>query len=691
LRAQRLTRFPLAAGLALIALAIAATLSSSPVVVAGANSIQARSEIAGTRGETRICQGNEVLPRDVTAIRLWMIANNGPRVSVEALAGGRVLTRGEREAGWGIDATVTIPVRSMSRAVQDATVCVTLGAAVEPVYLFGGPIGGAASKKGGTAEMRIEYLQASGGSWWSEIPTVARRIGLGRAPSGTWVALLALALMVAVVALTSWALLRAQRFGPSAAGWSCALIACLSATSWSILTPPFQARDEPSHFAYVQTLAETGRLPSSGEGSFAPAEEVVLRDIRDFEVRWQPQVKTISSLAQQRRLQADLSLPYDRRGQGNAGVAGTEPPLYYALEAIPYELGSGGTLLDQLTLMRLLSSLLAGLTALFAFLFVREALPGAPWAWIVGGLGVALMPLLGFMSGSVNPEAMLYTVAAALFYCLARGFRGGLTPGLAVTIGALTAVGFLTKLNFAGLAPGTILGLVLLTRRTARSSRRVAYRSLAIALAIATSPVYIYALVNLISSRPGLGFTSGVISLTARRGDILDEIDYIWQFYLPRLPGMTNYFPGISTPRQIWFNHSVGLYGQLDTAFPVWVERFALLSAGLVTALVLRGILSSHAGLRRRLVELAVYSVMGAGAMILVGADSYLEFVTKSIVGYADPRYLLPMLPLMGAALALATRGAGRRWGPAAGMLIVLLILAHDIFSQLLVISRYYG
>ena len=57
----------------------------------------------------------------------------------------------------------------------------------------------------------------------------------------------------------------------------------------------------------------------------------------------------------------------------------------------------------------------------------------------------------------------------------------------------------------------------------------------------------------------------------------------------------------------------------------------------------------------------------------------------------ARPRYLLPLLPLLGGALALAARGAGRRWGPAAGALIVVLFLAHDIFSQLHVISRFYG
>jgi hypothetical protein len=52
---------------------------------------------------------------------------------------------------------------------------------------------------------------------------------------------------------------------------------------------------------------------------------------------------------------------------------------------------------------------------------------------------------------------------------------------------------------------------------------------------------------------------------------------------------------------------------------------------------------------------------------------------------------MLPMLALLGAALALAARGAGPRWGRAAGTLIVILFLSHDVFSQLLVVGRFYG
>ena len=45
----------------------------------------------------------------------------------------------------------------------------------------------------------------------------------------------------------------------------CALIACLNAACWSIITPPFQVPDEPAHFAYVQQLAQNERLPTAGE------------------------------------------------------------------------------------------------------------------------------------------------------------------------------------------------------------------------------------------------------------------------------------------------------------------------------------------------------------------------------------------------------------------------------------------
>jgi 4-amino-4-deoxy-L-arabinose transferase-like glycosyltransferase len=294
------------------------------------------------------------------------------------------------------------------------------------------------------------------------------------------------------------------------------------------------------------------------------------------------------------------------------------------------------------------------------------------------------------MSGALNPDSMLFAVSAAVFYLLARAFRRGLTPGLAVAIGLACAVGTLTKLNFLGVLPGVIVGLIVLAWRAARTSRASAFRALALGVSLAVAPVCLYVIVNLFSNHAGLGVVSAAIHLTNSRGSLGGEISYIWQLYLPRLPGMSTDFPGLSPIRQIWFDRSVGLYGWLDTSFPVWVENIALIPALLLTILGIRALITVRATLRRRLLELAVYALMTLGVMVLIGSDSYLKFPAQAGT-YGEPRYLLPMVALVGAALALSARGAGRRWGPVAGVVIVVLLLGHNIFSQLQVIARFYG
>ena len=555
-------RTVLAGGLALLSVAVAVRLSRPPLAVVGTNSIAAEREVGVTKEAVSFCQSKETLPAGVSAIRLAALAHIGPTVTVTALSGSRIVAAGTQAAGWTGD-SVTVPIEPQSSTVRHAEICMAFAPAVNLVELFGETL----PRAGEAPRIGIEYLRPGRRSWWSLALPVARRMGLGRSPSGTWIALIPILLMAAAVVVTSWLVVTqlgasspgpvpapiagaqsATRRSPRArsrgaptrsrrgvptrspgtrktssrgfglrlravsrsvprAALACGAVACLSAASWSIVTPPFQVPDEPSHFAYAQQLAETGVLPTSSAADFSPEEIAALGGLEQAAVHENPAYGTISSGPQQQRLERDLALPLAQRGGGGAGVAASEPPLYYALQTIPYHLAVGGNVLERLALMRLLSALMAGLTALFAFLFLREALPGAPWGWTVGGLGVALFPLLGFMSGAVNPDAMLCAVSAALFYCLARAFRRGLSTGPAVAIGTLTAVGLLTKLNFVGLVPGIALAMVVLARGAARSNGRSAYRSLALTGAIAASPVFVYVLVNVLFEppRPGAG------------------------------------------------------------------------------------------------------------------------------------------------------------------------------------------
>jgi Predicted membrane protein (DUF2142) len=740
--------------LVLLAASIAVTLSKAPLVLTGEDQITPAEIVASTRGGSEACQTKETLPAGTTAMRFWIAVNLGPEVKVAALSSAGVITRGRQTAGW-TGAVVTIPVQPVRRTVANAEVCFKFGGAIELIGLVGsrtapreGQIVGihqaSKSHNGNRVDrkMTIEYLGPGNKSWWSHAQSIAENMDIGLTSWGGWIALVPLALMAMATILTARLILRqlgrrrpsagapiaggAQLAAPPeprpaaggqktmrgrrmpslrvvastlgraigrvpAAARVCACVGFLSAASWSLLTPPFQVPDEPSHFAYVQQLADAYRLPISDGGTFAPQEMAVLEDTEHEEVRFNPVVPYIFPPVQQRRLKYDLAHPLPGVGPGDAGVATSQPPLYYALETIPYYLGSNGTLLDSLELMRLLSAMMAGLTALFALLFLREALPGAPWAWTVGGLGVALAPLLGFMSGAVNPDSMLATVSTVTFYCLARAFRRGLTRRLAIAIGFAIAVGLLTKLNYVGLLPGIGLALILLARRLARASgRAAAIRRLAVAIAIPATPVIVYLVRNLLTHHRTLGLVSSASGLANHHGSLAGEAVYIWEYFLPRLPGMANDFPGMFPLRQIWFDRSVGLYGWLDTYFSTWVYNLALIPAGLIAVLCLRTLISSHAALWGRIGELLSYALMTGGILLLIGADAYIEFPGRS-GGYSEPRYFLPMSALFAAVFALAARAGGKRWGPALGTLIVLLLLAHDLFSQLLVVGRYYG
>lgn len=471
-----------------------------------------------------------------------------------------------------------------------------------------------------------------------------------------------------------------------------AFVATLNAACWSVVTPAFQVSDEEAHFAYVKQIAETGELPRNVTGPYAREELVALIDLHFLQVGGEPGTHTIASQVEQDRLQRDLAraarLP--REGSGSAGVATAEPPLYYAIEAVPYLIAYHGSLLARLELMRLVSALMAGFTAAFAYLFVREALPSERWAWTTAGLGVALAPLLGFMSGAVNPDSMLFAVSAALFFCLARAFRRGLTRKLAVGTGSVIAIGLLTKLNFVGLLPGAFIGLVVLCWRVARISRAEAARRLMLACVIAAAPALVTLAAGTLAHQDVPHSVGERLLGYASHSSLAAKLEYAWELYLPRLPGMASDFPDLLTTRQIWFNGFVGLYGWGDTPFPNWVYDLALIPAAAIACLFIRAIVGRRAAVRARVAELCVYGLMGVGVMAMIAASSYGEFPTID-ASYAHVRYLFPMLALLGAVLALAARGAGKRWGPATGVLIVVLILAQDIFSQLLVVSHYYG
>jgi Predicted membrane protein (DUF2142) len=697
-------------GLAVLAIALGTALLHASQPRAGTNGVWPRAAVATLSTGESVCQGHELLPAGATAIRLAVqpLQSVGPGLFVTLRRHGRTLQR--TSILLGARSSTTASLRPVAHDLGDVTVCLSVGAPAGRVALGGGPTPpgvGSLTGQGAPAGVSVPftYLQPPAGSWLDRASAIADRLALGRGDwGGRWVAWVTAALLLASLALVVRVLVRTVvaddrtaggRRLPPLAG-TVAAVAVVNALAWSLITPAFQVPDEQTHVAYAQQIAETGRPPvmRRGDERLAPELVAAMRDTRFGFVSADLDARTLASAVwsplQQQRLDRDLHASLPRRGNGTAGPAAPEPPLYYALEAIPYRIASGATLLDRIALMRMVSALLAGVTALFALLFLREALPGRPWAWSIGGLAVALTPVLGFVSGGVNPDALLFPLCAALFYTFAVAFRRGLTTRRAVWIGALIGVGAVAKINFYGLVPGALLALGLVARASAGGVNRRSLRLYAIAVGVALAPYLLLTALDVLLWDRTFILARTPAEMPEDHGGLGGQLSYLWQLFLPRLPGQVPVFHGTIPAYDLLFKGFVGRFGWLVVSFSPWAYTFASALGCGVLLLAARTCVRQREALRRRWPELLSYAAMAAGLLLLIALVALRGFA-PGLPGALQGRYLLPLLALFGAVLALAVRGAGERWGRAAGVALVLVCVGWSVFGQLLTISFFYG
>jgi hypothetical protein len=195
-----------AGGLAALTAALLLTLLGSPITVAASNT-RAYLTFFSTRRPIHLCQAGEVLPPRTSAMRLSLYAFSGPRVAVRVLEHGAAIASGETASGW-TGGVVTVPVKPLGRARTGVTVCISLHTNGDETVFLVGELADrehAARGDGGAlpGRVQIEYLRPGRSSWLSLAPEVARRMGLGRAASGTWGVLFVIALMIGVIVLSS--------------------------------------------------------------------------------------------------------------------------------------------------------------------------------------------------------------------------------------------------------------------------------------------------------------------------------------------------------------------------------------------------------------------------------------------------------------------------------------------------------
>jgi 4-amino-4-deoxy-L-arabinose transferase-like glycosyltransferase len=471
--------------------------------------------------------------------------------------------------------------------------------------------------------------------------------------------------------------------------------AAVVGAAWALIVPAWQAPDEHSHFGYVQTLAEQGAPPASEGGSRYSTEQeeaadAIGSDVLAANLYARPEWSR-AEYERWRRLQAaeGVAARADGDGTGPEGSnsARTNPPLYYAYEAIPYGAGAGADLFGRLYLMRLWSALLLLAAAVATWALVGELLGPRRPLQLAGAAVVALQPMGTFISASINPDAMLIPAFATTLWLGVRVIRRGLTVGNGAALCAAAAVAILTKATGYALLPGLALVLAVGAWRAGVRLRLGSLARIAAPLLALALPVGAWLAYARLSDRPAVNQVGG-----GGGGDFdhAGLFSYLWQFYLPDVSGqlpLPGSFPQLPVT-EFWVKGFWGKFGWLEVVLPdplylvVGLLTLAAI-AGSAVALIRAG-LSRHAATAAFLV-LVPLSLLGG-----LHLTEYRILADQNVV-FNQGRYLLPLLPLLGLSVAVAlSLTKGRVQQLLAGGLIGFLFVLQ-VVSLAIVGARFYA
>jgi 4-amino-4-deoxy-L-arabinose transferase-like glycosyltransferase len=185
---------------------------------------------------------------------------------------------------------------------------------------------------------------------------------------------------------------------------------------YALLTPDWQAPDEPAHYNYVRYLAEQHRFPILKPGDY-PADY-----LEEIKAAHFPPEMSIDPIR------------YEFH----------QPPLFYLLAVPVYQLFDGALLP-----LRLLSLALGVLLLLVTFWTVREVVPHSPYLALATAAFVAFLPMHLAMTSAANNDALAELLLALILLFAVRYLKGSVQAEpetrLLVLLGVTTGLGLVTK------------------------------------------------------------------------------------------------------------------------------------------------------------------------------------------------------------------------------------------------------
>ena len=458
--------------------------------------------------------------------------------------------------------------------------------------------------------------------------------------------------------------------------------------AWAFAVPALQGADESAHFSYVQKLADAHvmpwRNPDLGylEPAYPPSvstEQRVawtwaglepLRGNRAARPLWTHEDERIWA-----RENAKLTPDHRTDGAGSRGV--DNPPLYYLTAVVPYEI-AGGTFFDRLYALRVYNVALLLVAVALTWLLAGELFGRRRELQTLAAAAVALHPVLLDVATRVTPDVLLLTLASAALYLMTLVVKRGPSWRRVAGLLAVVAAACLTQGRGLGLVAPALFAIGLGWWRA-----RGAPRPGVLGRVPAVVPWAVGALVVLVA-----------FAAYATRfdfGELAGFWSYLWQFYLPPLPGMTDPIGVSWDVENVYLNRFFGTFVQFEVDFPPDLLRAIRVAVFAGLALLAVSAWRHRRALWARRDVVAVLLVAFVLSVLALHAAAFRSL----LVNPADPvitgRYLLMLIPLYGIGVAAAVAAfPGRvRALASGGLLGALVLLQLSAFG--LVVERFYA
>ena len=652
----------------------------------GTNSVGVRSVVGEVAPGKRLCVPELRIPEGSARAELTALWGGPvrPRLLVERRTPGAPAYRGSEPAVQGASGGVPLALRVDIGAIPadsedvDSTLCMTpVGAPIS----IGGTAAVQADQDSPTVAGRplnsrvaVRFLPPVGErpSIVSLLSEAFERAALFRpgivAPGWYWAIFFLVLPALWFVSLRTLATTAAGGARAKRVAVAVAVVAVVNASAWALITPVWQGPDEPDHFAYLQTLAEQGELPDrqpGGAGAFSSGSVVALDATRTYSVVGLGDTRPpwLESDEQHYREQEADNPGREDDGGGYLVSTSAHQPGYYALTLPAYLLTDSQSTFSELTATRLVSALLAGITALCAFLTVRELAPRYLWLAAAAGLLAAFQPMVAFMFGVLNNDAGVNAGAALVVFLLVRGLRRGLTVPLGVGLGATLALLTALKGTGAALYPAAIVALIGMVWRRHGRADLPGYLAVGVAAAgtYALRRVLVSALEpDPVGSGPLLGAdASNVVD------SILDQpgtfLSYTWQMFLPRLWFMNDLHVQKWPAFDVYIETGWAAFGWIVFRFPTWVYVVIVASSLAAAGLCLFAVVRRRVAAARLGWELATLLIALMGVVLGVEA-AYFTSAPRPVPAEQGRYVFTAVVPLVaiavGACLAFRDRTA---------------------------------